>query len=166
VDSRIKQVLAAIVAAGVSCGCTAADEKKAECAPAPKELVKKDLEAGSGTEVVFRSGVLASYTGWFYDGCAKDLKGAQFDSNADKPAPFGFMVGAGRVIKGWDEGVLGMKKGGKRLLVIPSDKAYGPEGRPPRIPANAPLVFEVSIVDIVYDPAKAAADKAAADKKK
>lgn len=154
-EIRIRQLLAAALVSVLAVGCVEAQEKKAECAAPPKELVKKDLEAGSGTEVIFRSGVLAVYTGWLYDGCAKDFKGTQFDSNVDKPAPFGFMVGAGRVIKGWDEGVLGMKKGGKRLLIVPSDKAYGPEGRPPRIPQNAPLVFEVSIVDIAYDPSKA-----------
>lgn len=122
------------------------------CKSAPTELTTQDLEPGTGDTVRFRSAALVSYTGWLYDGCAKDLKGAQFDTSEGRPTPFGFIVGAGRVIRGWDEGVIGMKEGGKRLLVIPPDKAYGLNGSPPRIPPNATLVFEVSVVKIVAQP--------------
>ena len=163
-------VLAAVATLAVACASAqdtrvAADTKPAAgsrsaCAPAPKQLVVKDLDKGAGPAVVFRTAVLVGYTGWVYDGCAKDLKGEQFDSSEGRPTPFGLMVGAGRVIKGWDEGLIGMQKGGKRLLVIPPDKAYGERSPTPKIPPNSTLVFEVSLVDIVaMPPAPAAAPK-------
>lgn len=132
----------------------AASPKCAAPKPPPTGLEKKDLAEGTGRVVKFRTAVLAHYTGWLYDGCAPDLKGTEFDSSRGRPTPFGFVVGAGRVIKGWDEGVLGMKeKGSKRLLVIPAHLGYGDrtigDGK---IPANSTLVFEVEIVDIVYQP--------------
>lgn len=140
-------------AANMKPGAPTAAAAKAGCAPAPKELVVKDIEKGNGDETVaFRSAVLVGYTGWIYDGCAKDLKGEKFDSSDGRPAPFGLVVGAGKVIKGWDEGLIGMKKEGKRLLVIPPDKAYGERSPSPKIPANSTLVFEVSMVNIIGTP--------------
>ena len=133
----------------------AAAETKAACKPPPKELVKQDLAAGEGKEAVLRSAVLVSYTGWIYDGCKPDLKGAKFDSSEGRATPFGFLVGAGRVIKGWDEGVIGMKVHGKRLLVIPPDKAYGDRGAPGgKIKPGETLVFEVELIDVPYEPPK------------
>jgi len=119
------------------------------CAPAPKELVKKDLDAGSGDSARFRSAVIVSYTGWLYDGCKPDLKGEQFDTSVGRSTPFGFVVGAGRVIKGWDEGLVGMKEHGRRLLVIPPDKAYGERAVGPVIKPNSTLVFEVELLRIL-----------------
>ena len=98
------------------------------------------------------STAMVFYTGWVYDPCAPDHKGSEFDSNVGKSVPFGFRVGAGRVIKGWDEGVAGMKEGGKRLLVIPADKAYGAREIPGKIPANSALVFEVNLVQLANVP--------------
>jgi FKBP-type peptidyl-prolyl cis-trans isomerase FkpA len=123
---------------------------KDSCLPPPKELVIKEVEPGKGdVAVVQRSGILVHYTGWLYDPCAKDFKGEQFDSSVGKPVPFSFLVGVGRVIKGWDEGVLGMKAGGKRTLIIPPDKAYGERGAGGgKIPPNATLVFDVQVVAI------------------
>ena len=120
----------------------------------PKELEKTDLAPGDGRTIVFRSAVTVHYTGWLFDGCAKDLKGAEFDSSKHRQTPFGFMVGAGKVIKGWDEGLLGMKeKGAKRLLVIPSHMAYGErEMAGGKIPPNSALVFEVETIGIVFQP--------------
>jgi FKBP-type peptidyl-prolyl cis-trans isomerase FkpA len=127
---------------------------KAACAPAPSELVMKDLAPGSGEALRFRTAANVWYTGWLYDGCKPDFKGKQFDSNVGK-VPFPLMVGVGRVIKGWDEGVVGMKDKGKRLLIIPPNKAYGsrefPDGR---IPPNSTLVFEVEVVNIVNQPSQ------------
>ncbi|HUQ27787.1 MAG TPA: FKBP-type peptidyl-prolyl cis-trans isomerase [Usitatibacter sp.] len=120
------------------------------CEPAPKELVTTDLKVGDGRTAVPLASALVFYTGWVYDPCAPDHKGFQFDSNADKRAPFGFRIGAGRVIKGWDEGVAGMKEGGKRLLVIPANKAYGERAIEGRIPANSALVFEVNLVQLTF----------------
>jgi FKBP-type peptidyl-prolyl cis-trans isomerase len=156
----LKAILASILAVLALAACAPEAPKTVAapapaapvCKPAPTELVTKDLEPGTGDTVRFRSAALVSYTGWLYDGCAKDLKGAQFDTSEGRATPFGFIVGAGRVIRGWDEGVIGMKEGGKRLLVIPPDKAYGLNGSPPRIPPNAPLVFEVTVLKIVAQP--------------
>ena len=154
-------VLLAAIAAG--CATAAPDTKpaapaaaapaKSACAPPPKELVMKDLDKGTGSEtVVFRTAVLVAYTGWVYDECAPDHKGEKFDSSENRVTPLGLVVGAGRVIKGWDEGLIGMKKAGKRLLVIPPEKAYGARSPSPKIPPNSTLVFEVSVVDIVGTP--------------
>ncbi|HUR58383.1 MAG TPA: FKBP-type peptidyl-prolyl cis-trans isomerase [Opitutaceae bacterium] len=130
-----------------------AEDAQPACQASPKELVVKDLKVGEGRDVIPRSSVLVQYTGWLYDGCKPDLKGAKFDSSLDRPVPFGFVVGAGRVIKGWDEGVVGMKeKGHKRLLVIPPDKGYGERGAGDRIPPNASLVFEIETVQIAFYP--------------
>ena len=134
----------------------AAADKGDACVPAPKELVKKDITPGTGQTVRFRSAVLVGYTGWVYDGCKPDFKGKEFDSSRDRPAPFGLTVGAGRVIKGWDEGLLGMQEKGKRLLIIPPDKAYGERSPTPAIPPNSTLVFEVELVQIVYQPGEPA----------
>ena len=90
------------------------------------------------------------YTGWLYDPCKPDHKGDMFDTSQGRSTPFGFIVGAGRVIKGWDEGVLGMKEGGKRMLIIPPEKAYGSQNvGGGKIPPNSTLVFEVDVYNIV-----------------
>ncbi|QJR16147.1 FKBP-type peptidyl-prolyl cis-trans isomerase [Usitatibacter palustris] len=121
--------------------------------PPPKELVVKDIEAGTGRPAKFRTAVLVGYTGYFYDGCKPDFKGEEFDSSKGRAAPLGFMIGAGRVIKGWEEGLIGMKeKDSTRVLIIPPDKAYGAEGRPGKIPPNATLVFEIYMHAFVHYP--------------
>ena len=153
----MKNVYSVFVLAAFAIGSAAAQDAKPAadskgCAAPPKELVVKDLEKGSGEEVAFRSAVAVGYTGWVYDGCAKDLKGEKFDSSDGRPTPFGFMVGAGKVIKGWDEGLIGMQKGGKRLLVIPPEKAYGERSPTAKIPANSTLVFEVTLQNILASP--------------
>ena len=157
----MKSILTLLAAALVAAGCAASPETKTAAAPPapaapkacespPKELVMKDITVGSGKEVVLRSPTYVEYTGWLYDGCAPDLKGKKFDSSEGRQTPMGFVVGGGRVIKGWDEGVMGMKEKGKRLLVIPPDKAYGDKGAGNGlIPPNATLVFEVSVLNII-----------------
>lgn len=166
----MKNIVAFVAIIHLAIGCATAQEKIAVPAPAPtpaptaakvncpappKDLVAKDLQAGTGEAAAFRSVVLVGYTGWVYDGCAPDLKGEKFDSSDGRPAPFGFVVGAGKVIKGWDEGIVGLKKGGKRLLVIPPEKAYGARSPTPKIPANSTLVFEVTMVDVRSTPPEA-----------
>ena len=126
---------------------------KPACKPAPTELEVKDLAPGKGDERVrFRTAVLVAYTGWVYDGCKDDMKGEMFDSSVSRGVPISVMVGAGRVIKGWDEGLVGMKEEGKRLLVIPPGKAYGERSPTPKIPPNSTLVFEVELAKIIAQP--------------
>lgn len=127
-------------------------EAQPKCQPSPKELIVKDIEPGTGRPLIPRASVLVWYTGWLYDGCKADLKGAMFDTNKTKPVPFGVVVGGGRVIKGWDEGLVGMKEKAKRLLIIPPDKAYGEKGAGGVIPPNAALVFEVETLNIQFYP--------------
>jgi len=161
----VKLAHAIVLFAATAFGCATANEggvasapplrlaAQESCAKPPAELVVKDTEPGKGDAVRFRSAVLMAYTGWLYDGCAADHKGVEFDSSKGRSSPFGFVVGAGRVIKGWDQGVIGMKEGGKRLLVIPPDKGYGQQGAGGKIPPNATLVFEVELVKILQQPA-------------
>jgi FKBP-type peptidyl-prolyl cis-trans isomerase FkpA len=110
-------------------------------------LVKTDTEVGKGKEAVAGKTVEVHYTGWLHDPAAKDKRGKQFDSSRGR-GPFSFPLGGGRVIKGWDEGVAGMKVGGKRTLVIPPELGYGARGAGGVIPPNATLVFDVELLDV------------------
>ena len=110
-------------------------------------LVKTDTVVGKGKEAVAGKTVEVHYTGWLYEAAAEKQRGKQFDSSAGR-GPFSFPLGAGRVIKGWDEGVAGMKVGGKRTLVIPSELAYGKRGAGGAIPPDATLVFDVELLDV------------------
>jgi len=112
------------------------------------ELNKIDVQQGSGTEAVTGKAVIVHYTGWLYDPAAADGHGKKFDSSLDRGQPFGFVLGAGRVIKGWDQGVAGMKVGGKRTLVIPASLGYGDRGAGGVIPPGAALVFDVELLDV------------------
>ncbi len=110
-------------------------------------LVKTDTVVGTGKEAVTGATVQVNYTGWLHDSKAADMRGTKFDSSVGR-GPFSFPLGAGRVIKGWDQGVVGMKVGGKRTLVIPSELAYGQRGAGRVIPPGAALVFEVELLDV------------------
>ena len=128
---------------------SASAEAQPACQATPKELVVKDIAPGEGRPLIPRASVMVQYTGWLFDGCKPDLKGRMFDTSTTRPVPFGVVVGGGRVIKGWDEGLLGMKeKGAKRVLIIPPDKAYGEKGVGEIIPPNSALVFEIETVGI------------------
>ena len=111
------------------------------------DLVKSDTVVGKGKEAVAGKTVDVNYTGWLHDSKAEKQRGKQFDSSVGR-GPFSFPLGGGRVIKGWDEGVAGMKVGGKRTLVIPPDMAYGNRGAGGAIPPNATLVFDVELLDV------------------
>jgi FKBP-type peptidyl-prolyl cis-trans isomerase FkpA len=134
-------------AAMASTAAPAPAPRRTDCTAPPKDLVIKDLQVGSGEAARFRSPVLVSYKGWLYDGCAQDFKGTLFDEST--AMPFSVMVGVGRVIKGWDEGLVGMKEQGRRLLIIPPDKGYGVQGAPGKIPPNATLVFELTLAKVI-----------------
>lgn len=100
-----------------------------------------DTKVGDGPEAKTGQTVTVHYTGYLVDG-------KKFDSSVDKSQPFSFPLGAGRVIKGWDEGVAGMKVNGKRRLIIPGELGYGAGGFPPVIPANAQLIFDVELLGV------------------
>jgi peptidylprolyl isomerase len=108
--------------------------------PPPTKLEKKDLIVGTGKEAKAGDTVTVNYVGVLYKG------GTEFDASWKRKEPFQFKLGQGQVIKGWDEGVPGMKVGGRRELVIPAELAYGKTGSPPAIPANAPLVFVIDLL--------------------
>jgi FKBP-type peptidyl-prolyl cis-trans isomerase FkpA len=112
------------------------------------QLQKLDVKQGTGAEALAGKAVIVHYTGWLYNPAVPDGHGKKFDSSVDRKVPFGFILGEGKVIKGWDEGVAGMKVGGKRTLVIPPNMAYGERGAGGIIPPNATLVFDVELVDI------------------
>jgi FKBP-type peptidyl-prolyl cis-trans isomerase FkpA len=107
-----------------------------------------DLKNGEGAKVAAGQYAVVQYTGWLYEPSAPDHKGKKFDSSLDTGTPFKFQIGAGQVIKGWDQGVAGMQIGGKRRLVIPPDLAYGDAGAGGVIPPGATLVFDVDLVGI------------------
>jgi len=108
-------------------------------------LQKIDTTLGTGTEATPGTQVSVHYTGWLFDAAAADQKGAKFDSSVDRGELFDFPLAAGHVIKGWDEGVAGMKVGGKRTLIIPPEMGYGARGAGGVIPPNATLVFDVEL---------------------
>ena len=105
----------------------------------------EDTVPGSGAEARAGQHVTVHYTGWLFD---SGVKGAKFDSSKDRNDPFEFALGAGQVIRGWDEGVQGMKVGGTRVLVIPPQLGYGARGAGGVIPPNATLMFEVELVAV------------------
>jgi len=112
------------------------------------ELVKTDVLVGKGEVAAEGHTVSVHYTGWLYDESTPDRKGTKFDSSRDRGTPFSFPLGAGRVIKGWDQGVAGMKVGGQRTLVIPASLGYGERGAGGVIPPNAALVFDVELLGV------------------
>lgn len=116
--------------------------------PARPAYTRTDLQVGGGREATKGKGLSVNYTGWLYDPSKPDLKGRMFDSSQGR-GPFNFVLGAGQVIPGWDQGFDGMKIGGRRRLIIPSDMAYGVDGAGGGlIPPDATLVFEMELLDV------------------
>lgn len=129
-------------ATGAETGTTTKPKVVVPKGPPPKKLVIKDLKQGSGQAAKAGDTVSVQYVGVNY------ADGKQFDASWDRGQPFSFQLGAGMVIRGWDQGVAGMKPGGRRELIIPPDLAYGAQGAPPDIPPNATLVFVIDLVSI------------------
>ncbi|MCX6118406.1 MAG: FKBP-type peptidyl-prolyl cis-trans isomerase [Proteobacteria bacterium] len=128
-------------ASNTAASATDAAPAQPAVAPAAGQLVITDTVVGTGAEAVAGKTVTVHYTGTLLDG-------TKFDSSLDRNEPFKFSLGTGQVIKGWDEGFKGMKIGGKRKLVIPSDMAYGEQGAGGVIPPNAALQFEVELLNV------------------
>jgi FKBP-type peptidyl-prolyl cis-trans isomerase FkpA len=146
--------LVMLVAWGLLAGPVGAEEPPAPAAPAVapaavEGLAITALRAGAADGIAVAAGdvVRVHYTGWLYDPAAKDGKGRKFDSSRDRHEPFLFRLGEGRVIRGWDLGVEGMKPGDRRRLLIEPALAYGARGAGGVIPPNATLLFDVELID-------------------
>jgi FKBP-type peptidyl-prolyl cis-trans isomerase len=153
-SSLVPIALAAALVALLATGCTSAVAPPASTAPTPSSAASEaavpgfpaglkvvDKVVGTGAAAKTGDHVTVNYTGWLTDG-------TKFDSSVDRNQPYEFDLGAGSVIKGWDEGVVGMKVGGKRTLTISPDLGYGAQGAGGVIPPNATLVFEIELLKV------------------
>jgi FKBP-type peptidyl-prolyl cis-trans isomerase FkpA len=154
-------LLAASVAQAQFPGAPAAPAAQAEAPPPPmvvgsatpgpaaEQLIVTDTKIGTGKEATTGATVFMHYSGWLYRPLAKNMHGRMFDSSIARGEPLDFVLGTGRVIKGWDQGIQGMKVGGKRTLIIPADLAYGARPTPgSNIPPNSALIFDVELMDV------------------
>jgi len=133
----------AAVSAGIQ-GCSDSPTSPSMSAP----FSRTDLTVGTGAEAAFGSGITVNYTGWLYDPSKTDQKGLQFDTSIDSQlGPLEFQLGNRDVIAGWDQGLIGMKVGGLRRLVVPPSLGYGGSRQGP-IPPNTSLVFEVELLEV------------------
>lgn len=144
--------LLAIVITIALCACDRAETKTGIPAHPITELSIRDTKTGDGATALKDHQITVHYTGWLYDANASNFHGKQFDSSRgddnNKAQPFSFYLGAGQVIAGWDQGIVGMKVGGMRTLIIPSELAYGKSGAGRGlIPGNATLVFDVELLN-------------------
>ena len=144
--TRSLRLLGVVVLAGLIAACSG----KPGAAPSGgvSSMQSVELKSGTGDSIAPGKIAVVQYTGWLYEAAAKDNKGKQFDSSRTQGQPFRFPVGAGQVIKGWDQGVVGMKVGESRRLIIPPDLAYGDSGAGGVIPPGATLVFDIDLVAI------------------
>lgn len=149
---QLYRIAVIVVAIAVLTNCATEDESGAQednmAQSNITELIKTDELAGGGNEAAAGRRVTVHYTGWLYDQAKADHKGKKFDSSRDRGEPFSFRLGKGEVIRGWDDGVAGMKVGGRRTLTIPPDYGYGARGAGGAIPPNATLVFDVELLDV------------------
>ena len=141
-------LLAASIFSTTACSEQAAPTKSKMETGNMTELIKTDVKLGTGDVATAGKNVSVHYTGWLYDAAAPDHHGKKFDSSRDRKEPFEFPLGGGRVIKGWDVGVEGMKIGGQRTLIIPASMGYGARGAGGAIPPNATLVFDVELLGV------------------
>ena len=156
---NFKYLLALMASSSLSvilsaCGGNANSEAKSVEVAVPKTIAaapgfkKIDTVIGEGATAEPGQTVSVHYTGWLYETEAADNRGTKFDSSVDRGNPFEFPLGAGRVIKGWDEGFSGMQVGGKRTLIIPAEMGYGARGAGKLIPPNATLLFDVELLGV------------------
>lgn len=139
--------LALFASLGASMGAVCSPALAQEGSPTVTSsgLILADTKPGTGAQAKAGNTCIMHYTGWLYENGAK---GTKFDSSVDRGEPFAFRLGEGQVIKGWDEGVAGMKVGGKRTLIIPPQLGYGARGAGGVIPPNATLLFEVELLGV------------------
>jgi FKBP-type peptidyl-prolyl cis-trans isomerase len=121
-------------------GCKSSSTAPTSSAP----FSQTDLVVGTGATANSGNRITVGYSGWLYDSTQPEGKGTLFETNPS----YSFVLGTGGVIKGWDQGVVGMKVGGRRRLVIPPELAYGSAGAPPKIPANATIVFDITLLSV------------------
>ena len=141
----MKRLLFPIVAVLLASGCGGDDDNGPTFTPTTSAPYSQtDLVVGTGNPAVANTSVTVAYTGWLHDSSRPDAKGAQFDSNTS----YTFRLGTGAVIRGWDQGVVGMRVGGQRRLVIPPDLAYGNQSPGGIIPPNATLVFDITLNNV------------------
>ncbi|MBP8231209.1 MAG: FKBP-type peptidyl-prolyl cis-trans isomerase [Rhizorhabdus sp.] len=139
--SMLRQLVAPFVVLAALSGTPAI----AQTVDTTQALRVEDLEAGAGTEAQTGRTLVVHYTGWFYDP-VQDERGRKFDSSHGG-TPLSFRLGAGLVIKGWDDGLIGMRVGGVRTLIVPPDQAYGRKGKGP-VPPDSWLMFEIELLDV------------------
>lgn len=154
----MRYLLCLLLIIAAAAGCAQNDQDEAAALACGKDdvmpesnvtqLMKDDTSVGSGHEALAGRTVTVHYTGWLYDTRCDGNKGTKFDSSRDRNEPFSFRLGGGQVIRGWDEGVAGMKVGGRRTLTIPPDYGYGRQGAGGVIPPNATLLFDVELLDV------------------
>jgi FKBP-type peptidyl-prolyl cis-trans isomerase FkpA len=142
VQNKMKRLF--VIFALLASACGSSTTSPSQNANVPFSMT--DLVVGTGATATAGRIASVNYTGWLYDASKTENKGTQFDSNAGKGA-FQFTLGVGRVIAGWDQGVAGMKIGGKRRLIIPPSLGYGASGTGP-IPGNATLVFDIELIGV------------------
>jgi len=143
---RLAIIMVPLMAVSMT-GCTSKTERKQQMTRQKTDsgLQYEIIKEGSGASPAKGQKVTVHYTGWLD---ADGKPGAQFDSSVDRGTPFSFTIGMGQVIKGWDEGVMGMKIGEKRRLIIPADLGYGSRGAGARIPGGATLIFDVELLEV------------------
>lgn len=141
--------LALLLSAGIFSTAACAEQAPAKTGKTNiTELIKTDVKVGEGAQATARKNISVHYTGWLYDEAAPDHHGKKFDSSRDRNQPLNFLLGAGYVIKGWDQGIEGMKVGGQRTLTIPAHLGYGARGAGNIIPPNATLLFDVELLAV------------------
>jgi FKBP-type peptidyl-prolyl cis-trans isomerase FkpA len=146
--SRLVSLLC-LASLAVAYGCGGNSNNPSSAAPPRGEFSQTDLVGGTGATALAGSRLTVNYTGWLYDPTKPESKGQQFDSSLSAGrTPFAFTLGAGQVIRGWDQGVPGMRVGGRRRLIIPPELGYGASGSGSTIPPNASLVFDIELLNV------------------
>jgi FKBP-type peptidyl-prolyl cis-trans isomerase FkpA len=149
VMSRFSAAVTLVIVMSTLAAACGGDSGTSPSSTASAPYSQTDLRVGTGAEATTGRAATVNYTGWLYDAGRAENKGAQFDSSLSAGRqPFVFTLGAGQVIRGWDQGVVGMRVGGQRRLVLPPELAYGSAGRPPEIPRNSTLVFDIELLAV------------------